>query len=321
MLKNLDYRPDCDAPRTHPEEHPPAARAELAATLRRQLAAFADALAGGGCALHCPPAAAVTRGAGHFHLAPELFLQVGGWTRFCLPHGELTLHAGSALLLPARLLHDEQVGSSASDGGGAFNNLVVHSDGQAISCHIALELAPGRPGIHYLEVRRHSQAARVLAWLEDASHNGNGIGIGADLQARALVTAALVGVRRAIDDAAPAAAPAEPALIARLRVLIHNQLGDHGLSVRQLAEQCGISADHLSHRFRQATGEHLVACINRLRMERAARLLADTSLAVKEVAWACGYATPSYFIRSFRSQTGHTPLAWRLARPGVDGGG
>ena len=110
---------------------------------------------------------------------------------------------------------------------------------------------------------------------------------------------------------APAAAPAEPAAMARLRVLIQNQLGDHALSVRRLAEQCGVSADHLSHRFRQVSGEHLVACINRLRMERAARLLADTDMAVKEVAWACGYATPGYFIQSFRRHHGQTPGQWR----------
>ena len=52
-------------------------------------------------------------------------------------------------------------------------------------------------------------------------------------------------------------------------------------------------------------------CINRLRMERAARLLRETTLSGKEVAWACGFAAPSYFIRSFRAQFGMTPQAWR----------
>ncbi|MEY4751277.1 MAG: hypothetical protein RIQ60_3491 [Pseudomonadota bacterium] len=307
------------------DEPSPAARAVLATQLRTQLDAFAAALAGGHSTLHCPPPAAMTRGAGHFHLAPELFLQISGWTRFILPHGELTLHAGAALLLPARLLHDEHVGAATDQGdtcraGGEFCNLVVTSDGQALSCHIAREAEPGRPGIHHLEARRHAQAACVLAWLGDAAEFGELGRIGPDapagLQARALVAASLAGVRRALDDAAPAAAPAEPALIARLRVLVQNQLGDHTLSVRALAEQCGLSADHLSHRFRQATGEALVNYINRLRLERARHLLADTALAVKEVAWACGYATPSYFISSFRSQTGSTPVAWRRAREG-----
>jgi AraC-like DNA-binding protein len=99
-----------------------------------------------------------------------------------------------------------------------------------------------------------------------------------------------------------------------VRVLVQNQLGDHTLSVRALAEQCGCTPDYLSHLFRQVSGEALVACINRLRMERAARLLADSTLAGKEVAWACGFASQSYFIRTFRAHVGLTPKAYRLAQ-------
>lgn len=48
-----------------------------------------------------------TRGAGHLHLNPELFLQVQGHTEFRFPEGQLTLRAGQALLMPPKLLHDE----------------------------------------------------------------------------------------------------------------------------------------------------------------------------------------------------------------------
>jgi AraC-like DNA-binding protein len=54
-------------------------------------------------------------------------------------------------------------------------------------------------------------------------------------------------------------------------------------------------------------------------MERAAHLLGDGSLSGKEVAWACGYANPSYFIRSFRRHHGSTPQAWRLQHTGLPG--
>jgi AraC-like DNA-binding protein len=32
---------------------------------------------------------------------------------------------------------------------------------------------------------------------------------------------------------------------------------------------------------------------------------------ISEVAWSCGFVTPSYFIRVFRKHKGMTPLAWR----------
>jgi AraC-like DNA-binding protein len=129
---------------------------------------------------------------------------------------------------------------------------------------------------------------------------------------QALVAAATAGVLRALDTVDPQAAP-ESTWVTRVRVLVQNQLGDQDLSVRGLAQQCGCTADYLSHLFRQQTGEALVAYINRMRIDRAARLLAESALAVKEVAWACGYANPSYFIHTFRAQHGQTPTAYRQA--------
>ena len=51
------------------------------------------------------------RGAGHLHLNAELFLQVQGFTDFRFPTGQVRLHAGEALVMPPKLLHDEHVGA------------------------------------------------------------------------------------------------------------------------------------------------------------------------------------------------------------------
>ena len=86
--------------------------------------------------------------------------------------------------------------------------------------------------------------------------------------------------------------------------------------MRDLAAHCGCSADYLSHLFHRHAGETLAAHIVRLRLDRAERLLADeAALAVKEVAWACGFASSGYFIRTFRARHGLTPAVWRQARP------
>ncbi|MDP4301462.1 helix-turn-helix transcriptional regulator [Leptothrix discophora] len=313
MSKILDHRPDCPAPFVDPVDRHPDVDMALAARLRAQLDAFANGLGREHWPLHRPASAGVARGEGHFHLAPELFLQVCGWTRFGLPHGAVRVGPGEALLMPARLLHHEQVGREP--GGEPFCNVVLYADGSVLTCHVAHEHAPGTPGILYLEARQHAQAARALDWLSHAAEVPDvpEAAEAADWQVRALVIATLAGARRVLDEAGMPAARSEPAAVARLRMLIQNQLGDQDLSVRRLAEQSGVSADYLSHRFRLASGEHLVAYINRQRMERAARLLADTDMAVKEIAWACGYATPGYFIQSFRRHFGDTPGQWRSA--------
>ncbi len=293
---------------------------ERATHLREQLSDFLARAVGGALTVRVPgvPGNGVARGDGHFHLAAELFLQVTGWTEFRFPHASALLRAGEAMVLPPRLLHAERVGGGTA--AAPFSNLVIYAEGPALTCHLAHEAEPGLPGIEHLEAQRHAQAPRVHDWLIDAARLGRATDEGdeaipamAAVQARALVSAAIAGVLRALDEPDPQAPP-EHALIARTRVLVNNQLGDPALSVRGLAKQAGCTADYLSHVFRQTTGEALAAFIVRQRMERAAHLLAQSKLAGKEVAWACGFATQSYFVRSFRAHHGLTPQAWRAER-------
>lgn len=316
MRKNLDFSREWGR---ITEAHQSAPGQALA--MRRHLQDFLARLTQGVLEVKLPALAEewTTRGPGHFHLVPELFLQIRGWTRFRFPHDELELGPGELLVVPPRLLHDEDV--RGGEDGEDFRNVVVHASGPALSCHIAREETRGRPGIEHLEVRHHPQAARVLSWLDDAAGlirppDGQAApgAAHATVQVRALVTAALAGVLQALDET-PQHAPPEAPLVARARLLIQNQLGDHELSVKRLATQLGCTADYLSHVFARTAGEHLAVYINRQRMERGARLLRDSRLAGKEIAWACGFATHSYFIRNFRAHFGTTPKAWRLDRP------
>jgi AraC family transcriptional regulator len=49
----------------------------------------------------------------------------------------------------------------------------------------------------------------------------------------------------------------------------------------------------------------------RLRVERAARLLRDTSMPLADVAAACGFCDQSHLARSFRHVLGCTPSDYR----------
>lgn len=313
MSKNLDCRPPWgrfDAARLSSPDQARHMRVYLDDFLRRIAAGTLP------LRLPCTVDDAVPRVDGHFHLVPELFLQVAGSTRFRFPHAEVELAQGEALVVPPRLLHAEEV--RGGKDGEPFCNVVIYAEAPSLNCHVAHEEAPGKPGILHLEVRHHAQAAHIHSWLADAARlarSANGATDAAlppwtEVQTRALVSAAVAGVLQALDDIPPEVR-AEPPLVARARVMIQNQLGDHTLSVKRLAEQLGCTADYLSHLFGQTAGEHLVAYINRQRMERGARLLRETGMAGKEVAWACGFASQSYFIRSFRAHFGMTPKSWR----------
>ncbi len=285
--------------------------------MREGLGDFIARAANGSLRLVSPPAQTgwATRGAGHLHLGAELFLQMQGYTEFHFPQGQVTLRAGEALVMPPKLLHDERVGG---DGVQEFANLVINADSHAMSCHLANEVKPTRPGNLYLEVCQHVDAQRVEHWLADAAKPPTDDVHGLwTLQQRALVLTALSVVARLLDTPQKTVTN-EPTLLARLRVLVQNRLGEVELTVASLAQELGCTADYLSHLYSSSTGEHLWQVILRQRLARAARLLAENDSAVKEIAWCSGFASASYFIRCFRQQFGVTPKAYRvLARPAV----
>lgn len=309
MSKNQtdNHRPDCPPPGSRNDR---LGDPMLSQDLRRALRAALPQLARGDSVLHRPPPQVGWQpGAhGHYHSAPELFLQISGWTHFTFPQGTCRLLAGQALLLPPHLQHAETVGSDAS---GPFSNLVFYAEGPAFSAHLADAQQPGLPEILHLEARTTPLASNMAQWLLAASQPTPDVDAAIDdWRARGLVGATLAQALLLLEQAATEQRD-EPPLVARVRLLVKNQLGDPGLSVRGLASQGGCTADYLSHLFHRHAGEHLVAYITRLRMERAVQLLDSSGMAVKEVAWACGYSGPGYFIQAFRRHHGVTPSAWR----------
>lgn len=287
---------------------------DMGLRMRVHVEAFVTGLMQGTKPLHLPvlPVPWVSQGEGHFHLAPQLFMQISGWTRFVFPHAEVMLQAGEAMLIPSKLMHQEEVGPGAD--GELFCNAVVFAEDGAMSCHLAHEISTGTPDVMYLEGCHNPQALRIEAWLDDASKlmSTSPTQAASDwvmVQARALVASVLACVLRTLDE--ERVASSEPALITRARVLVQSDLVNHQLSVQSLATQLGCTADYLSHLFFDVTGEHLVTSINRQRMARAATLLKESPMSGKEVAWACGFASQSYFIKMFRTYFNVTPKVWR----------
>ncbi|MDR2209932.1 MAG: helix-turn-helix domain-containing protein [Spirochaetaceae bacterium] len=80
-----------------------------------------------------------------------------------------------------------------------------------------------------------------------------------------------------------------------------------GIQLKDVADAAGISAAHLSRLF----GEHLqttfVDHLTALRIAEAERLLRESSVSVKEAAYAVGYHDPNYFTKIFKKIRGRLP--------------
>lgn len=87
--------------------------------------------------------------------------------------------------------------------------------------------------------------------------------------------------------------------------------GNWDTSVAQLARICGVSPAHAMRAFRQSTGRSILSHIAHLRMKEACALLAQSQLAVAQIAVELRFASASGFAAAFRRAIGISPNAYR----------
>jgi AraC-like DNA-binding protein len=99
-------------------------------------------------------------------------------------------------------------------------------------------------------------------------------------------------------------------LVQEARALVESLL-ETGLNVNTLAGHLHVSRQALLAAFKAEMGATPSDYIQRARLDRAKRLLAETNLKVGAVSRACGYGNEKYFYRRFRELTDMTPGQWR----------
>lgn len=72
-----------------------------------------------------------------------------------------------------------------------------------------------------------------------------------------------------------------------------------------------LSCNYLRSLFKEVTGKTILEYSIELRMEKAAELLKNKSLKIKEVSAAVGYENVSYFGMLFQRKYGVTPNEYR----------
>ena len=82
-------------------------------------------------------------------------------------------------------------------------------------------------------------------------------------------------------------------------------------TVPGLASTAALSASRFAARFRETTGQSVMAYVAAWRANLACRMLRETDLQLGEIADRIGYESLPAFSRAFKAQLGQSPTAWR----------
>jgi len=100
----------------------------------------------------------------------------------------------------------------------------------------------------------------------------------------------------------------------RVRVMaqwVEQESGALGLTLTHCAKRLRCSAHYLGRLFELHTGVPFRAYMRAVRMQSAARSMADPAKTLHEIAASLGYADACNFTRDFRAEFGETPRAYR----------
>lgn len=100
----------------------------------------------------------------------------------------------------------------------------------------------------------------------------------------------------------------------RVKCFARRHLGDPDLSGTNISARIGLSSRHINRLF-EAEGTSLMRFLNKVRVERAREMLADSSYAstkIEEIAQRCGFRGAAQFCRSYKRHYGLSPRDHRV---------
>ncbi len=145
----------------------------------------------------------------------------------------------------------------------------------------------------------------------------DGTGLFKDEAADSLARLILVRLARQLCGPGRAPNPLTPKLLASLRGYITAHLAERIL-VADLAREAGLPPNRFALAFSEFTRQSPHQFVLRMRLDRAAQLLRESSLNLVEVAHDCGFATQQHLCNTLRRHFGTTPSRYRRShKPGT----
>lgn len=93
--------------------------------------------------------------------------------------------------------------------------------------------------------------------------------------------------------------------------IVEKHLSDSDFSIDKFSKEIGMSRSNLYVKFKAITGESATDFIKRIRFTKAVELMQSKRYTIAQVAYMCGFNSPSYFSTAFKQHYGCMPSEYR----------
>ncbi len=95
--------------------------------------------------------------------------------------------------------------------------------------------------------------------------------------------------------------------VTRFKKIIEENIPNSEVTVEELGEHLGLGRVQLYRKVKALTNYSPVELMRIARLKHAASLLASSELTVSEIAYSCGFTSPSYFTKCYKDYYGESP--------------
>jgi AraC-like DNA-binding protein len=241
----------------------------------------------------------------HSHKHPEIAVVLEGPVFFEIDKRATAVQQGSVLIFPSQTLHYDSYISPKTPYSLLWYilwpasprvNLSRYRPGKgfelAAVLELKVELIP-EDDWAYVASLKHARSVRVE-------------------RMRELLYSLLAATLEAGRRHGPASATSATRTVARDAIAFLKEHLGEAPTVDMAASFVGLSPTYLTTLVRKEVGKPLHDILAGMRLDKAAELLKNTRLSVKEIARLSGFSSADYFTRAFHRTTGVSPRQYRM---------
>ena len=86
------------------------------------------------------------------------------------------------------------------------------------------------------------------------------------------------------------------------------------ITLEEMAKRCLYNTSYFSRVFKDYTGENFIAYLRKKRINKAAELISNSDIMIKDIMCEVGYTESNKFFSDFKKIFGLTPLQYRKSK-------